>query len=361
MSGKHKIFLGYAPGVGKTFALLDEAQRRRSRGEDVVIGDVESYGRKPTEDIGDGIEVIPVRLTTVAGRNYRDLDVDTILARKPSVVVVDELAEANSPGNPRSHRWKDVDVLLEAGISVLSTLNVYQLESLNDHIFDISGVRIEDTIPDQIMAEAGEVEIVDVTPTALLNRLRRGDVFGPEGPPSELAGLYKEAVLIALREIALREAAGHVDEDLVEHRRDQRIAKPWATQDRVLICISPTRSSLRLIRRGWRMGQRMKGEVIALHVRDHTSESDTGKTILEQDFALANRLGIETVILEGPLAPTIIKFAKERNVTAVILGHPDRSRWQEMMRPSILSELARDLRTVDIIVVSTEQPHGDSH
>ena len=359
---KHKIFLGYAPGVGKTFALLDEAQRRRARGQEVVIGALDAYGRKPTEEVAAGIEAIPVLEGTVGGKTYRDLDVNQILARKPDLVIVDDVAHSNAPGGPRAKRWEDIEVLLNAGINVLSTLNVYHLESLNDQIADITGVRILETVPDHILHEADEVEIIDLTPTALLNRIKRGDVDPGEEVGSFITKISNEATLSALREIALREAAGRVDEDLEEYRKEKRIEKPWATRDRVMICISPTRSAMRLIRRGWRMGQRMKAEVFAVHVKDHGHESEAAKKVLADDFALAARLGIETVMLEGPLGQTLVKFAKERNVTAVILGHPDRSRLQEVLRPSILSELARDLRTVDIIVVSTETaPPVDTH
>jgi len=345
--GRHKIFLGYAPGVGKTFALLDEATRRNSRGQDVVIGHMDSYGRRPTEEIGSGFQVIPAT-------SNGDLDVDAIVARAPGCVIVDELAHANAPGAKFANRWEDVEYLLDHGINVLSTVTVYQLDSLNDQVFDIAGVRIKNTVPDRVLHEADEVEIIDLTPQALLNRLKRGDIYTNGQPPSDIAPIYDEAILSALREIALREAAGRVDEDLVEYRREKRIEKPWAAKDRVMICISPTRSSLRLIRRGWRMGQRMHGEVLAVHVKDGTSESESAKKILADDLLLAKKLGIATVTLEGPLAPALISFAKERNVTSVILGHPERSRLQEMLKPSILSELARELRTVDIIVVSTE-------
>jgi len=360
-SGKLKIFLGYAPGVGKTFQLLDEAKRRLSRGQDIVIGSLDSHGRKATQDIAEGFELIPMRITQVNGREQLDLDLEKILARKPDLVIVDELAGTNAPGSKNADRWKDVEELLENGINVLSTLNVYSLESLNDSVFDITGVRIGTTVPDRVLHNADEVELVDLTPTALLNRVKRGDVYVGRNTPAELDSFFNEAALSALREIALREIAGHVDEDLVEYRKEKRIEKPWAAQDREMVCVSPTRSSLRLIRRGWRMGQRMHGEVIAVHVKDGTSESEAAKRILKDDFDLAAKLGIETVTLEGPLAPTLINFAKERNVTSVILGHPERSRLQEMFRPSILSELARELRTVDIIVVSTETALPGQH
>ncbi|MDX2066247.1 MAG: universal stress protein [Fimbriimonadaceae bacterium] len=359
--GKHKIFLGYAPGVGKTYHLLDEAQRRHARGQEVVIADVAHYDRPSTQEVQEGLPVIAPIERTIDGVTYRDLDLDAIVARKPDLVITDELARRNAPGARNEKRWQDVQFLLDQGINVLSTLNVYHLESLNDHIHDITGVRIQETVPDHVLHDADEVEIVDLPPTALLNRLRRGDVFAEGHAPAEVIGFYNEATLSALREIALREIAGTVDEEIQDYRREKRIEKPWATQDRVMICVSPTRPSLRLIRRGWRMGQRMHGEVIAVHVKDGSSDSVQAKKILADDFALAQRLGIETVTLEGPLSPTLVAFAKERNVTAIILGHPERSRLQEMFRPSVLTDLSRELRTVDLIVVASETELPSDH
>jgi two-component system, OmpR family, sensor histidine kinase KdpD len=347
--GKLKIFLGYAPGVGKTFDLLDEAHRRKRRGQDVVIGVVDSAGRKPIADLLEDFETVG---QAPPGR-APELDLDALLARKPDLVVVDDLAHQNSTGSRNEHRWQDVEDLLRNGINVLSTLNVSNLESLNDHVADITGVKESDTVPDRVLAQAYEVELVDLTPRALINRLERGDIFPGKPVVPEQTAFFREGNLSALREMAMREAASHVDEDLVEYRKEKRIEKPWAAQDRVMICLSPTRTSLRLIRRGWRMGQRMHGEVIAVHVEDGPL-GDRERKVLADDFKLAERLGIETVTLKGELAPTLISFAKERNVTQMIMGHPDRTRIQSMMKPSVLSELVKALKTLDILIVATE-------
>lgn len=353
--GKHKIFLGYAPGVGKSFAMLDEAHRRKNRGQDVVIGIIDGRGRGPIDEQIEGFEIVPP--TVVAGTP--EMDVQALLARKPDLVIVDDLEHENKAGSRNERRWQDVEDLLRNGINVLSTLNVSSLESLNDHVRDITGVKIDQTVPDRILSEAYEVELVDVTPRALINRLERGDVFPGEDIDTQREAFFREGNLAALREIAMREAASHVDEDLVEYRKEKRIEKPWAAQDRVMICLSPTRSSLRLIRRGWRMGQRMHGDVIAVHVEDGAL-GDRERKILADDFKLAERLGIETVTLKGELAPTLIKLAKDRNVTQIILGHPERSRIQNIMKPSLLAELVRVLKTVDILIVATEtEPKGE--
>jgi len=354
--GKHKIFLGYAAGVGKTHAMLEEAHRRSSRGQDVVIGIIESHGRSPIDVLAIGLEQIPP--IVVSGKS--ELDVAAIVARHPDVVLVDDLEHRNSSGSRNEMRWQDIDEILSSGIRVLSTVNVQYFESLNDNISDITGVVVKDTIPDKILHDADEVEYVDLTPRALLKRLERGDILPLNELNAESASFFREGNLNALREIAMREAASRVDEDLVEYRKEKRIEKPWAARDRVMICISPTRSALRLIRRGWRMGQRMHGEVLAVHVEEGPI-GDRERKILEDDFKLAERLGIETVTLKGELAPTLIEFAKERNVTQLILGHPQRSRFQEILKPAVLTELVKALRTVDILVVATESPTAADH
>lgn len=347
--GKLKIFLGFAPGVGKTYSMLDEAHRRASRGQDIVAAMIETHGRTPIQGLLDEFEVVPPL-------SSGEIDVEAVIARAPETILVDDLAHPNPPGAKRANRWEDVDMLLASGINVLATVNVQSIESLNDHVSEIIGHRVKDTVPDSILHEAEEVELIDLTPRALINRLERGDIFPSDRIPSERTKLFQEGKLSALREIAMREAASRIDEDVAEYRKENRIEKPWATKDKVMICISPTRSSLRLIRRGFRIGQRLHGEVIAVHVEDGTSASEKGKQILQDDFALAERLGIKTIALKGNLSPSLIKFAKEQNVTAIILGHPERSRFQEVMKASVLSDLARELRAVDIIVVATELP-----
>lgn len=353
-AGKHKIFLGYAAGVGKTHAMLEEAHRRVSRGQDVVIGIIESRSRSPIEVLSIGLDQIP----PLVKDGHPQLDVEAVIARKPEVVLVDDLQSVNAPGSKNETRWQDVNEILAAGIRVLSTVNVQHLESLNDNIADITGIQITQTVPDQVLHEAEEVEYVDVTPRALLRRLERGDVILHPSVQEESSEFYRPGNLNAMREIAMREAASRVDEDLEEYRKEKRIEKPWATKDLVMICLSPTRSSLRLIRRGWRMGQRMRGQVVAVHVEEGAI-GDREKKILEDDFKLAERLGIKTFTLKGELASALIEFAKEKNVTHLILGHPQRSRFQEILKPPVLTELVKALKTVDILVVASEAPTAE--
>ncbi len=352
-SGKLKIFLGFAPGVGKTFKMLDEAIRRKRRGQDVVAGLIDAKGRAATrEEIGD--------IEPVAPLPNGELDVNAIIARRPDVVLVDDLAHSNAPGSPEAKRFQDVEKILANGISVLTTVNVQNLESLNDSVADITGVRVSDTFPDRILHQAEEVELVDLTPRALINRLERGDVYPGEEVSAETRDWFREGNLASLRELAMREAAHHVDEDVVEYRKVKHIEKPWAANDRIMICVSPTRYSLRLIRRGWRVGQRLHGDVVAVFVQDGPLGEREAK-ILQNDFSLAERLGIRTATLKGDVSEQLIDYAKQNNVTQIILGHPDRTRIQEMIKGSIVNDLIKALKTVDIMVIATERTAEPEH
>lgn len=351
--GKHKIFLGYAPGVGKTFAMLDEAHRRKKRGQDIVIGLIETHGRAATEEMIGDLEVLPA---TQKGR-LETLDMDAILARRPDAVLVDNLAASDG----QNARWVDADKLLDAGISVLSTLDVRHIESLNDTVRDIIGTPPEETVPDHVLREAEEVEMVDLTPRALLNRIARGDVTLDDGTLATTdTGWINEGTLSALRELALREVAGRIDEDVAEYRKNARIQKPWATTDKVMICLSPSRSSLRLVRKGWRVSQRLHAEAVVVFVEQRAAGEATRKFIRD-DFALAERLGIPTVTLHGDPAEEIVRYVRENNITQLVIGHSSRSRVQAVIKGSIVSDLIRELPTVDILVTALDAAPAAEH
>ena len=249
--GRLKVFLGFAAGVGKTYEMLNEANRRKQRGQDVIIGYIETHGRVGTvEQLGD-LEVVPRKQIEYRGTVLEEMDTDAILARHPRWALVDELAHTNAPGSAREKRWQDVEILLDAGINVATALNAQHLESLNDTVYDITGVRVRETVPDRIVREADEIKMVDITPRALIHRLERGDIYKPDKVQSALQNWFKEGNLSALREIALRELASEVDEDTAAYRKDKHVKETWATQDRIMVCISPDQSSLRLLRRGW--------------------------------------------------------------------------------------------------------------
>jgi two-component system sensor histidine kinase KdpD len=349
--GRHKIFLGFAAGVGKTFEMLTEANRRRQRGQDVVVGYLETHGRKGTEEQVGDLEIIPRKKVEYKGATFEEMDTEAILERHPRWALVDELAHTNVPGSERQKRWEDMEMLLDAGINVLSTMNVQHLESLNDTVHDITRIRVRETVPDRLLREADEVVMVDITPRALIHRLERGDIYKPDKVDQAKGNWFREGNLNALREIALREVAHEVDEDVGAYRRDRRIKDTWATHDRIMVCISPTRPSLRLIRRGWRVAQRLHGDIVAVYVEDKPP-SPTEHQILKNDFALADRLGLPVVTLHGDVATELIRYAQENQITQMVIGHSSRSRWQEFLRGSVISRITRELRTIDILIVA---------
>lgn len=350
--GRMKVFMGFAAGVGKTYEMLQEATRRRERGQDVVIGYLETHGRKGTESqIGD-LPVIPRKKIEYRGATFEEMDTDAILARLPHTVLVDELAHTNVPGSPREKRWQDIDVLLDAGINVLSTLNVQHLESLNDSVYEVTGVRVRETVPDHVLREADEFQMIDISPRALIHRLERGDIYKPDKISQAKENWFREGNLAALREIALREIAHEVDEDVSAYRKQHHIEGPLATHDRIMVCISPTQSSLRLLRRGWRAAQRLKGGIVAVYVESRPSTKKQ-QEILRNDFALADRLKIPVTTLHGDVATELIRYARDNRITLIVLGHSDRSRWQELLKGSIINQITHELRSIDILIVAS--------
>ncbi|CCW35365.1 osmosensitive K+ channel His kinase sensor [Chthonomonas calidirosea] len=348
--GRLKIFLGFAAGVGKTYEMLSEANRRKQRGQDVVIGYVETHGRKGTEaQIGD-LEIIPRKKIEYRGRVFEEMDTEAILRRKPQWVVVDELAHTNVPGSERPKRWQDVEYLRDHGISVLTTLNVQHLESLNDTVYDITGIRVRETVPDSLLHEA-EIVMVDITPRALIHRLERGEIYPSDKIQSALNNWFREGNLNALREIALREVAQEVDRDLSDYRKEQRIKKTWATKDRIMVCIAPELASMRLLRRGWRIAQRLDADIVAVYVENRPltpEQQEQFRSVL----ALADQLKIPVVTLHGEVADQLISYAKEHQITQIVIGHSSRSRFQEFLKGSIIHRLTQELRNIDILIVA---------
>lgn len=350
--GRLKIFLGFAAGVGKTYEMLNEGNRRKhKRGQDVVIGYVETHGREGTEEqIGD-LEVVPRKKIEYRGATFEEMDTDAIVKRHPQWVLVDELAHTNVPGSEREKRWQDVEVLLDAGINVATTLNVQHLESLNDTIHDITGLWVRETVPDRVVATADEVKMVDITPRALIHRLERGDIYKADKVQQALTNWFREGNLNALRELALREVAHEVDEDVESYRKERHIKETWATHDRIMVCISPKTPSLRLLRRGWRTAQRLHGDIVAVYVENKPPTAEE-QQILKNDFLLADRLGIRVITLQGNVADELIRYARENSITQMVIGHSSHSRWEEFMHGSLIGRLARDLRTIDILIVA---------
>ena len=341
--GRLKVFLGFAAGVGKTYEMLNEANRRRQRGQDVVIGYIETHGRAGTvEQLGD-LEIVPRRKVEYRGTTFEEMDTDAIIARKPKWVLVDELAHTNVPGSEREKRWQDVDAIMNAGINVETTLNVQHLESLNDTVHDITGVWVRETVPDKIVRDADEIKMVDITPRSLINRLERGDIYKADKVQQAMQNWFREGNLSALREIALREIAHEVDDDVNTYRKDRHIQEQWATHDRIMVCITPTRSSLRLIRRGWRVAQRLHGDIVAVYVETKPGTKEE-QEILRNDFALAERLKIPIVTLHGSIGVELIRYARENRITQMVIGHSSHSRWHEFVYGSLVHRLTKELR-----------------
>lgn len=354
--GRLKLFLGFAAGVGKTYGMLQEASRRKhERGQDVVIGYVEPHKRPDTEaQIGD-LEIVPRQSMEYKGAAFEEMDAAAIIARRPQWVVVDELAHTNVPGSAHAKRYEDVMDILAAGTNVLSTMNVQHLESLNDTVQQITGIKVRETVPDWVLGEADEIISIDITPRTLIHRLQRGDVYPKEKVPQALQNFFTEGNLSALREIALREVAGTVDRSVQTYRAENAVEEPWQTQEKIMVCISPDKFSDRLLRRGWRIARFLRGEIVAVYVV--TDKITPGQQqVLDADFALASRLNIPIEHLTGPdVAQALAAYAREHQVTEIVIGHSGRTGWQEFLHGSIINKLIHHVRGIDVLVIGNSE------
>ena len=373
--GRLKVFLGYAAGVGKTYQMLTEAQELKRRGVDVVIGYFEPHGRKETIALSEGLETIPRRIVEYRGARFEEMDTDAILRRHPEVAVVDEFPHTNVPGSARLKRWEDVHVLLDAGIDVLTTMNVQHLESLNDQIWQSTGVRVRETIPDWVLKQADEVVMVDLTPGALLNRLARGVVYAPERAEAALQNFFKESTLVALRELAMRQAAHAIESRLPgEGISPSAIAGSALEQPAQSGCccvIGPDPSSAALIRRGRRVADYLRAECLAVYVSstpDFGDLTERERESLERHLNFARGLQIETRILEGTdVAETIVNFARLHGVTQIFIAREKPSAlrsWFAAASVQRIVNLARDMQVTVVADRSTQRmsrmnEHGD--
>jgi two-component system sensor histidine kinase KdpD len=358
--GRHKVFLGYASGVGKTYTMLSEARRRVSRGEELVIGFVEPHRRPETVALKEGLEQVPTKRITYRGAVFEELDTDAVIARCPEWVLVDELAHTNIPGTRHEKRWQSVEEILDAGINVISTVNVQHVESLNDTVCQITGVCVRETVPDRIIDQADEVVLVDITPQALINRLNRGVIYEPEKVPRALANFFRKGNLVALRELALRKTADEVDEELTEFLGEHDVDKTWGVQERVLVAVTPRPVGAKLIRRAFRLARRMSGRFWAVYVRSPgIALSAKEEQVLKDLSLLALDLGGQTEVLTGSdPGAEIIGFAKEHQVTLIVMGQSARTRVDEALRGSIVNRIMRETRNIDIVVVSDPERGG---
>lgn len=358
--GKLKIYLGAAPGVGKTYEMLSDARRKRAEGVDLVAAVIETHGRTETRALCEGFEIIPKRWLRYRGRELEEMDLDAVLARKPQIVLVDELAHTNVEGARHPKRWMDVEELLAAGIDVWATLNIQHVESLNDVVARITRVRVRETVPDAILERADEVQLIDLTPEELIERLRAGKVYAPDEAQRALRHYFAPGNLSALRELAMRRAADRIDIDVRERRLEQREAAPWAAGERILVCVDDRAASKEIVRHAKRLADSAKASWIAVHVQTaHEARLDAaGQRRIAEAMHLAAQLGAETATLPGAnVARSLLDYAAEQNVTQIVVGQAPRSLLAELALGSVVRELLQQTATVAIHMVP-EDPAG---
>ena len=347
-----------APGVGKTYEMLHEGRRRKDRSTDVVIGLVETHGRpRTTEVIGD-LEIVPHKRIEYKGVTLEEMDMETVIRRKPQVALVDELAHTNAPSSKNDKRRQDVEELLDAGITVFSTVNVQHLE-LADIVESITGVLVREHIPDRIITDADEIELVDMSPNALRHRMAHGNVYPPERTERALEGFFREGNLNALRDLALRKVATAVEEDLEDHMRGHNMNATWATDEQVMVCVDSQAEAQHLVRRAWRIANAAKTDLLAVFVETPrwARASPDEWRILEENLRFAEDLGAEVMRVKGSdVAAELARVAREKNVGSVVIGHSRRGRLQEMLNGSDVTRLLRRLPNVDVHVVAQRDP-----
>jgi two-component system sensor histidine kinase KdpD len=355
--GVFKLFLGYAPGVGKTFSMLSEALRRRSRGEDVVIGVVETHGRQGIEELAKQLEKVPRKKIEYKGTVFEEMDVDAILARRPAVALVDELAHTNIPGSKHRKRYEDVQDLLAANIDVISTLNIQHIESLAPVVHSITGITVRETVPDWVPLTASETVMVDLTPEALANRMKRGDVYSTEKVERSLKNFFRRGNLIALRELALRQVAEQVDRSLESYMEAQEIRKNWGVRERMAVCISANPAGQYLIARGARMARRMDAELYVVHVDREFgfAARESNSNALAANLRFAESLGAKVIRLKGKsVADAVADFVRSKHITQVIFGRAPAHDWRKYLYLSAVHRFLRESPAVDVHIVTQE-------
>jgi len=361
--GRLRVYLGMAPGVGKTYAALQECQRRRAQGVDVVLGFVEHYGRPQTAAQIGQLEVVPRKRVPYGGATVEEMDTDAVLARRPRVVLVDELAHTNAPGSAREKRWQDVEAIRDAGIDVLSTMNVQHLESVADIVESITGAPVRERLPDAVLDGADEVELIDMSPHALRQRIQGGHVYPAGRAGAALESFFRAGNLTALRELALRRTAQQVDEQLQVYMVGHGIDASWPASERVLVCVDHQPLSKQLVRRAWRMASGLRAELLAAYVEppDWEQLPFQVQKAVEANLRFAEDLGARVVRRPGrDVAASLAALAKEENVAQVVIGRSSHGRWHELFRGPVVTGLLRRVRTVDVHVIGDDTSHPDT-
>lgn len=350
-----KLFLGYAPGVGKTFNMLSEGIRRNSRGEDVVIGLVETHGRAGIAELASRLESVPRRKVKYKGASFEEMDLDAILARKPRVALVDELAHTNMEGSKHGKRYEDVMELLDAGVDVLSTMNVQHIESLMPTVLNITGVQVRETVPDWVMQRVNEIVLADLTPEALQTRLRRGDIYPLERAERALGHFFRPSNLIALRELALQQVTRAVDRSLESYLEKEGIGKNLGLRERIAVCVSSSPAAQYLIARAARMAQRIEGELYVLYIDIGADKNPEDQRSLGQNLRFAENLGANVVRAQGKnVAEEVAKVVREKHITQVVFGRSAQQGWKKYLYLSAIHRFLRDAPAVDVHIVTQE-------
>jgi two-component system, OmpR family, sensor histidine kinase KdpD len=358
--GRLKIYIGGAPGVGKTYHMLRDAVEMKLRGINVVAGFVETYGRKDTiAQIGD-LEIMPMKEINYKGVILKEMNLEGIIERKPQVVIVDELAHTNVPTSKNEKRYQDVLEIIESGINVMTAVNIQHIESLNDYVNRMTGVKVRETIPDSMLQEADEVMVIDVSPNTLRERLSNGKIYAEDKIHTALHNFFRVGNLTALRELTLREVANDVDEKLMEYKNEKMVEGLIGAQEKILVCVSLKHNSDYLIRRGYRLAKMLRAQLYVLYVYNNEDvKSDRRLKELDEITQLSNKLGAEFQVVKSfdPAVP-IINFAKENGITQVIIGQSARTRANEIIKGSIARKIMRGTKYVDVLVVA--DPNGST-
>ena len=361
-----KIFVGAAPGVGKTYEMLSSAHARLKAGTDVVVGAVETHGRAETEALLHGLEVLPRKRINYRDQQLEEMDIDALIARRPQIAIVDELAHTNAPGSRHPKRYLDVEELLRHGIDVYTAVNIQHIESLNDVVAQITHVRVRETVPDSVFDGADAIELIDLTPDDLIQRLKEGKVYVPRQAERALEHYFSPGNLTALRELALRRTAERVDEQLLTHMQANAIAGPWAAGERVLVCVSEDPRAAGLVRYAKRLADRLHAPwtAVAIETRRSLQLTDEQRDRLADTMRLAEALGGEAITIPAVgrrIADDVISFAHANNVTQIVIGKSSRSRWFELIRGSVVHELVRHSGNISVhVIAGDEQGAGKS-
>jgi len=356
--GRLKVFFGASAGVGKTYSMLLAAREKRAEHMDVVVGIVETHGRADTAALLEGLEILPPRMVEYRGAALREFDLDAALKRRPAIIVVDELAHTNVEGSRHPKRWNDVEELLDAGIDVYTALNVQHLESLNDVVGGITGIRVQETVPDTVFDRADEVELVDLPPDELIERLREGKVYLPEQAQAAIRNFFRKGNLIALRELSLRRTAERVEDQMRLYREDQGIREVWQAGERLLVCIGPGALAERLIRAGRRFAAALHADWIVAYIETPQLQRLPApeRDAIMQDLRLAETLGAATVTLSAQqMSSAILDYAHEQNVTKILLGKPTRAGWKRWLLGSVVDTVVHEAADIDVYLLGSEK------